>query len=167
MSAAFDLLKPDPMTSLTALEALLQHSSDRDNPGAAELLDIMRSVRTIAVVGLSRDPAKVARRVPSYLAAKGYDILPVNPHATRIFGKPARKTLADATEPVDMVVVFRPSEEAGGHLAAAAARPERPVVWLQQDIRADEEAAEARARGIRVVQDMCTYQVHRAAMANR
>ena len=155
------------MTNLTALDVLLQESSDPDNPDAAELLDIVRTVRTIAVVGLSRDPAKVARRVPSYLAAKGYDILPVNPFATRILGRLAKKSIAEVTEPVDMVVIFRPSEEAGTHLAAAAARPERPVVWLQQDIRADKEATEARARGIRVVQDMCMFQVHRAATAER
>ncbi len=155
------------MTNLTALDVLLRESSDPDNPDAAELLDIMRSVRTIAVIGMSRDPAKAARRVPSYLAANGYDILPVNPFAARILGRPASKSLAEVTEPVDMVVVFRPSVEAGTHLAEAAARPERPVVWLQQDIRADEAAAEARARGIRVVQDMCTYRVHRAATADR
>jgi hypothetical protein len=159
-------LDAQPMTNLTALDILLQESSDPDNPDAAELLDIVRSARTIAVVGISRDPAKAARRVPSYLAAKGYDVLPVNPFATRILGRPAEKSLAGITEPVDMVVVFRPSEEAGTHLAEAAARPERPVVWLQQDIRADEEAAAARARGIRVVQDMCVYQVHRAATAS-
>ena len=155
------------MTNLAPLEALLGESSDPDNPAAAELLEIMRSVETIAVVGMSRDPAKEARRVPSYLAAKGYDVRPVNPYATRILGRPARGTLAEVTEPVDMVVVFRPSAEAGSHLAEAAARPERPVVWLQQGIRADEEAAEARARGIRVVQDMCTFEAHRAAMADR
>ena len=153
------------MTNLTALQALLRQSSDPDNPDAAELLDIVRSMRTLAVVGLSRDPAKVARRVPSYLAAKGYEIVPVNPHASRILGRPVRPTLADVTEPVDMVLVFRPSEEAGRHLAEAAARPEGPVIWLQQDIRSDAEAAEARAEGIRVVQDMCLFQVHRAAMA--
>ena len=155
------------MTDLTALDALLQESSDPANPDAAELLYIVRSVRTIAVVGISRDPAKAARRVPSYLATKGYDILPVNPFATRILGRPARRSLAEVAEPVDMVVIFRPSEEAGTHLAEAAARPESPVVWLQQDIRADEEAAEARARGIRVVQDLCAYRAHRAATADR
>ena len=154
------------MTNLAPLEALLGKSSDPDNPDAAGLLDIVRSVQTIAVVGMSRDPAKAARRVPSYLATKGYDILPVNPHATRILGKPARRTLAEVTEPVDMVVVFRPSAEAGSHLAEAAARPERPVVWLQRDIRDDEAAEAARARGIRVVQDMCVFEVHRAAMGS-
>ncbi len=155
------------MTNLTALDVLLQESSDPDNPDAAQLQDIMRSVTTIAVVGMSRDPTKAARRVPSYLAAKGYDILPVNPFATRILGKAARKSLAEVAEPVDMVVVFRPSEEAGTHLAEAAARPERPVVWLQEDIRADGEAAAARARGLTVVQDLCAYRVHRAATADR
>ena len=154
------------MTDLAPLEALLGKSSDPDNPDAAGLLNIVRSVETIAVVGMSRDPAKAARRVPSYLATKGYDILPVNPHATRILGKPARRTLAEVTEPVDMVVVFRPSAEAGSHLAEAAARPERPVVWLQRDIRDDEAAAAARAGGIRVVQDMCVFEVHRAAMGS-
>ncbi len=153
------------MTDLSALEALRRRSSDPDNPSAAELLDIMRSVRTIAVVGMSRDPDKAARRVPSYLAARGYDILPVNPSAHRILGRPARATLAEVEEPVDMVVIFRPSGEAGAQLAAAAARPERPVVWLQEDIRADDEAAAARARGLRVVQDMCAFRVHRAARA--
>ena len=102
---------------------------------------------------------------PPTSRAKGYEILPVNPYATRIFGRPARKTLAEVTEPVDMVVVFRPSADAGRHLAEAASRPERPVVWLQQGIRDDEAAAEARARGMRVVQDLCTFQVHRAALA--
>ncbi len=155
------------MANLSALDVLLRKSSDPNNPDASELLGIVRSVHRIAVVGLSRDPAKVARRVPSYLAAKGYDIVPVNPHATRVFGKPVRRTLADVTEPVDMVLVFRPAGEAGRHLAEAAARPERPVVWLQQDIRSDREAAEARGRGIRVVQDLCLFQVHRTAMADR
>lgn len=154
------------MTDLTALEVLRQTSSDPENPEAAELLDIVRSVRTIAVVGMSRDPAKAARRVPSYLAAKGYTVLPVNPFATRIFGQPAREKLADVTEPVDMVVVFRPSAEAGSHLTEAAARPEQPVVWLQKGIRDDEAACEARARGIRVVQDMCMFEAHRAATAS-
>ena len=158
---------PDPMSRLTALDVLRRESSDPDNPDAAELLDIMRSVSTIVVVGMSRDPTKEARRVPSYLATKGYDILPVNPFATRILGKPARTSLAEVTEPVDMVLIFRPSAEAGPHLAEAAARPERPVVWLQQGIRADEQAAQARARGIRVVQDMCAYRVHRATAADR
>ncbi|NIT86768.1 MAG: CoA-binding protein, partial [Gemmatimonadetes bacterium] len=70
-------------------------------------------MRTVAVIGLSRSPEKAARRVPSYLAAKGYDVIPVNPRADRLLGRAARDRLEEVDEPVDLVVVFRPSEAAG------------------------------------------------------
>jgi uncharacterized protein len=63
---------------------------------------------------------------------------------------------------VDMVVIFRPSDQAGPFVDEAAARPERPAIWLQEGIRADPEVAAARAAGITAVQDLCTYLVHRA-----
>jgi hypothetical protein len=145
-----------------ALEAVLRASSDPDNPGPDEIHDIVRRTRRIAVVGISRDPLKVARRVPSYLAAKGAEIVPVNPRADRIFGHPARATLEEVCDPVDMVLLFRPSGEAGPLVRDAMARPERPVIWLQEGIRADAAAAEARRAGHTVVQDLCLYKVHRA-----
>jgi predicted CoA-binding protein len=145
-----------------AVEAVLAESSDPDNPGPDELHDWVRETYRIAVVGLSRDPSKAARRVPSYLAAKGAEVIPVNPNADRILGKPARDTLADVIQPVDMVLVFRPSAEAGAVLREAVARPEDPIAWLQEGIRNDEAAREARAGGHRVVQDLCIYKVHRA-----
>jgi hypothetical protein len=150
------------MDHLERLRHLLEESSDRLNPSADRLRVVFDRLHRIAVVGLSRDPAKAARRVPSYLAAKGYEVIPVNPHADRILGRASRTSLDDVTDPVDMVVVFRPSSEAGAVLREAAARPERPVIWLQEGIRADEEAAAARADGLVVVQDLCTYKVHRA-----
>jgi predicted CoA-binding protein len=111
---------------------------------------------------MSRDPMKAARRVPSYLAAMGGEIIPVNPLAGRMLGKTARATLEDVVEPVDMVLIFRPSKEVAPFVRAAAARPETPVIWLQEGIRDDEAAAEARAAGRTVVQDLCIYRVHRA-----
>jgi len=144
------------------LTRLLEGSSDRLNPGPDELQDIVRRTFVIAVVGISRDPMKAARRVPSYLAAKGADIIPVNPYAERILGQPARRNLDDVTEPVDMVLVFRPSREAGGLIRQAAARPERPAIWLQEGITDDEAASEARRNGLTVVQDLCLYKAHRA-----
>jgi len=145
-----------------ALESVLEESSDPGNPGPDTLHEWVRGSIRIAVVGLSRDPAKAARRVPSYLAAKGADIIPVNPNADRILGKPARDSLAEVVEPVDMVLVFRPSAEAGAVLRDAVARPEDPIAWLQEGIRDDAAAQEARAAGHRVVQDLCIYKVHRA-----
>jgi predicted CoA-binding protein len=146
----------------TRLEKLLEKSQDRHNPTTEELEGILDSSHAIAVVGMSTNPAKPARRVPSYLAAHGYEIIPVNPTADRILGKPARNSLAEVTEPVDVVLVFRPSQEAAKVIEAAASRPERPVIWLQEGIRADEEASRARGQGIQVIQDLCAYKAHKA-----
>ncbi len=146
----------------SALEAVLAASSDPDNPDLDAIHRIVRDTTRIAVVGISRDPAKVARRIPSYLAAKGADIIPVNPNAQRILGRTAFDHLDEVTDPVDMVLVFRPSADAGEVIRAAARRPEEPYVWLQEGIRDDEAAKEARARGRTVVQDLCIYRVHRA-----
>jgi hypothetical protein len=144
------------------LARLLEESSDPLNPDPETLREVVRRTVIIAVVGLSRDPLKAARRIPSYLATKGAKIIPVNPFADRILGREARDSLDDVDEEVDMVLVFRPSEEAGRHVRAAASRPERPSIWLQEGIRADEAVAEARAGGFDVVQDLCIYKVHRA-----
>jgi predicted CoA-binding protein len=140
---------------------VLAGSSDPDNPGPDEILRIVRGVSRIAVVGASRDPTKAARRVPAYLAANGVEIIPVNPNATRILGRQVRATLNDVTEPVDLVLLFRPSDQVGPFVSQAAGRPERPVIWLQEGIRADAEVAQARALGLTVVQDLCIFKVHR------
>lgn len=150
------------MGHLDPLRRVLRESSDPNNPPAEEIFALFERLRRIAVVGLSRDPSKAARRVPSYLAAKGYDIYPVNPHAERILGRRAVPSLGGIEDPVDMVVVFRPSAEAGGIIREAVALPGAPAIWLQEGIRADAEAAAARAVGRLVVQDLCTYKVHRA-----
>ena len=145
-----------------ALEAVLEDSSDPDNPGVDDMYELVRRVITIAVVGMSRDPSKPARQIPSYLAAKGGDLIPVNPNAQRILGREARPSLAQVGEPVDLVLVFRPSGAAGSVVKDAAARPERPAIWLQEGIRAPEAVDAARSEGLTVVQDLCLYKVHRA-----
>jgi predicted CoA-binding protein len=119
------------MDRLGTLRHLLIESSDHANPSAERVRRLFESIHRIAVVGLSRDPRKAARRVPSYLAAKGYEVIPVNPFADRILGREAVASLEEVDEP-------------------------------EEGIRADEEAAAARARGRVVVQDLCAYKVHRA-----
>lgn len=150
------------MTPPTELARLLAASSDAENPSPAELEALLERVRRIAVVGLSRSPEKPARAVPAYLAARGYEIVPVNPHAGRLLGRRAYARLEDVQEDLDMVLVFRPSAEAAAVVREAALRPERPAIWLQEGIRADAEVAAARAAGIVCVQDLCAYHVHRA-----
>jgi len=150
------------MDGLQKLQSLLDESGDRGNPGAGELKELMESIRTIAVVGISRDPEKPARRVPAYLAAKGYDVIPVNPFVDEILGRKAEDSLEEVSQPVDMVLVFRPAEDAARIAETAMKRDERPVIWLQKAIRADEIAAVARGLGFTVVQDLCAYEVHKA-----
>lgn len=148
--------------TLTEVRRELAESTDPENPSAEELRGLFNRVRRIAVVGLSRFPEKPARRVPSYLAAKGYEVIPVNPNADRILGKSAYEVLADVPEPVDLVIVFRPSDQAGRFVEEAIARPDQPAIWLQSGIRADAEIGAARAAGRLAVQDLCAFRVHRA-----
>jgi uncharacterized protein len=154
---------PLGMNPINLVTDVRNKSSDPENPSTENLVALINRIRTVAIVGLSRDPAKAARRVPSYMAAKGYDIIPVNPLADRILGKQARASLGEVTEAVDMVMIFRPSSAAGTIMAEAASRPERPVIWLQEGIKDSEVAADLRSRGLTVVQDLCFYKVHRAA----
>lgn len=150
-----------PVETSTELSRLLQASSDPDNPSVESIQELLRDVEHIAVVGLSRNIEKAARRVPSYLAAKGYDVIPVNPYADRILGRPSYADLSEVPEPVDLVLIFRPSEVAGAFVLKALDRPDQPAIWLQTGIRADAEAAKARAAGRLVVQDLCIFRVHR------
>lgn len=150
------------MDPMTRLQGILAASADRENPSPDELKEMMDSVRTIAVVGISRNPEKPARRVPSYMAAKGYEVIPVNPFVDRVLGKEAKDSLPEVTAPVDMVLVFRPSDEAAKIAEVAMARAEKPIIWLQEGIQADQVAARAREAGITVVQDLCIYKVHKA-----
>ncbi len=153
----------DDLYDRELLMAELAISSDPETPGPEEMHEIIRRTLRIAVVGISRDPTKSARRVPSYLAAKGADIVPINPHADRILGKEVRRSLDEVEGEVDMVMVFRPGPgPAGEVIRRAMQRPEKPVIWLQEGIRSDEAAAEARAAGFVVIQDLCMYKVHRA-----
>ena len=150
------------MSETFDLQTLLDESADRGNPNADGMKTLLATVKTVAVVGISRNPEKPARKVPAYLAANGYEIIPVNPFVDEIFGKKAADSLDEVVEPIDMVLVFRPSAEAAEVAENALARPERPAIWLQKEIRADEVAARARESGVTMVQDLCAYEIHAA-----
>lgn len=153
------------MDSLNEIRRVLQESSDPDNPTAERLAELLRDVQHVAVVGLSRHLEKPARRIPSYLAAKGLDMIPVNPHAKRLLGRESYPSLGEVPERVDLVLVFRPSEVAGEFVNAALARPDEPAIWLQTGLRSDDAAGEARSTGRTVIQDLCIFRVYRALIA--
>ena len=142
-----------------ALDRVLGASADEENPSGEQLRELLGGVRRIAVIGLSRFPEKPSRQVPGYLAQRGYDVVPVNPHAERVMGRTAYPNLAAVPGEVDLVMIYRPSDQAGSFVREALARPERPAIWLSEGIRADAEIAEARRSGVTAVQDLCAYKV--------
>lgn len=126
----------------------------------AELREIL-GLERIAVVGCSRHPAKDAHTIPKYLLEHGYDVVPVNPNADEIFGREAYDSLVDVPGEIDVVNVFRPSEEVGAVVDAALERDDVTVIWTQLGIRDDAAAERAEAAGKRVVQDRCMKVEHR------
>ncbi len=126
----------------------------------AQLADIYRSTRTIAVVGASTDESKVAHRIPAYLQSQGYRIIPVNPGSDEVLGDEAVDSLSEIAEPVDVVDVFRPADEAPG-IAREAVAIGAKVLWLQEGIVSEEAAELARAGGLDVVMDTCMGATHK------
>ncbi|ELY99903.1 CoA-binding protein [Natrialba chahannaoensis JCM 10990] len=132
--------------------------------------DALREIlecETIAVVGCSRTPGKAAHDVPAYMLEQGYDVVPVNPFADEIFGREAFDSLADVDEQsdddidIDIVCVFRPSDEVAGVVESVLESAVGDVIWLQQGIRDDQAAERAVDAGYRVVQDRCLKVDHR------
>ena len=132
-----------------------------DDDELREILDLNR----VAVVGCSATPGKDAHEIPKYLQQQGYEILPVNPFADEILGETADDSLADVPDDIDIVDVFRPSEEVAGIVDEAIERGGVTVIWTQLGIRDDEAAARAEDAGIRVVQDRCMKVEHRRLVA--
>jgi len=125
----------------------------------AELRELL-ALDSIAVVGMSDTPGKAAYGVPRYLLDHGYEVIPVNPTADEIQGLPAYDSLAGVAESVDLVDVFRPSEEVAGIVDEALDRDDVQALWTQLNIRDDEAAERAEAAGKRVVQDKCIKVEH-------
>lgn len=128
-------------------------------PSDDELRDIYASTKTIAVVGASDNPEKPGNDIPRYLQSQGFRIIPVNPKGGEILGEKVYGSLHDIPEAVDVVDVFRPSEEAAD-IAHDAVGIGANVLWLQSGIYSDEAAAIARAEGLTVVMDMCMGATH-------
>lgn len=116
---------------------------------------ILATASTLAVVGGSRSPEKVAHSVPRQLQKHGWRVIPVNPYATEIWGERCYPVLADVPEPIDLVVVFRPSAQATAVVHQAIAVGAKGV-WLQEGIVSPEGRAAAEQAGLDYVEDLCT-----------
>lgn len=119
---------------------------------------LLRSVKSIAVVGFSADPARPSHYVARFLAQHGYDVTPINPGLAgrTIFGAHVHASLAEVRQPVDMVDVFRNSDAAGAVVDEALALDPLPkVIWMQLGVRDEAAARRAEARGVQVIMDRC------------
>jgi predicted CoA-binding protein len=120
---------------------------------------ILRQTKTIAVVGLSSDPSRASFSVSSYMQSNGYRIIPVNPNESEVLGERAYRSLNDVPEPIDLVDIFRRSEEAGKHVDEAISVGAQ-AVWLQEGVIDDDAALKAQGAGLDVVMDRCILKEH-------
>ena len=128
----------------------------------SELQDILEQAHSVAVVGIKDLESEDAYRIPQYMQAHGYRIVPVNPKLDGVLGQRAYATLEDVDEPVDIVNLFRAAEHIPGHVDEILAMDPKPkAVWMQLGIHHGAAAARIRAAGIAVVQDKCIMVEHR------
>lgn len=127
---------------------------------ARPMEEILKTAKTIAVVGLSSDESKPSYGVSEYMQRRGYRIIPVNPRETEVLGEKAYARLEDIPEPVDIVNVFR-RPALTPEVAASAVAMGAKVLWLQLGIENDEAQRIAEAGGLDVVMDRCILIEHR------
>ena len=135
--------------------------------------DALRDVlglNSIAVVGCSTTAGKAAHEIPAYLQRHGYTIHPVNPYADTVLGESAVDSLEEVEAAIDLVNVFRPSEEVAGIVDETLARHDADgdieAIWLQLGITDDDALADAEAAGLTTVQDRCMKVEHQRLLAD-
>ena len=121
--------------------------------------DILRDSRVIAVVGLSSRRSRPSFGVSQYMQKSGYRIIPVNPTETEVLGEKAYPDLDSVPVPVDLVNIFRRSDQVEP-VVDAAIRIGAKAVWMQEGIENEAAAAKARAAGLKVVMNRCILKEH-------
>lgn len=128
-----------------------------NDPEAIET--ILRDAKTIAVIGISSDATRASNSVSRYMQSQGYRIIPVNPNETSVLGEKAYAQLEDVPDKIDLVDIFRRSEQAGQHVDEAISIGARGV-WLQEGVIDEEAARRALEAGLAVVMDRCILKEH-------
>ena len=132
----------------------------------AQMKRILETTRTIASVGVSSNPEKASYFVVNYLQDQGYRIIPVNPMANEVLGEKAYPDLLSIPDRIDVVQVFRSSEDVPP-IVDQAIQIGAKVVWMQEGISNESAAAKARAAGLDVVMDRCMRQTHRRLIGEK
>ena len=131
---------------------------ENDSHSDEEIKQIF-SLKKIAVVGMSRHTTKAAHFVPKYLTEQGFDITPVNPNTDEILGEKCYSSLSSIDHPIDIVDIFRPSEQVLP-VVQDAIKLKPKVIWLQEGIHNSEAEELARSNGIMVIFNRCMLAEH-------
>jgi predicted CoA-binding protein len=127
---------------------------------AERITELLKTAKTIAVVGLTDSPLRPSYGVSHYMRSRGYRIIPVNPNIKEWEGEKAYPSLLDIPEKVDLVNIFRRSE-AVPEVVEHAIQIKAPAIWMQEGVVHEESAEKARQAGIFVVMDLCILKEHR------
>ncbi len=136
---------------------------------SAVIDEMLRTARTIAVVGMSDKPWRASHNIGKYLAENGYRVVPVNPALSDVLGLKCYPDLdaadaavrAETGKGIDLVDVFRASENVPP-IVEAVIRLRIPYLWLQDEVMHDDAVAKARAAGVKCVQNDCIFREHAA-----
>ncbi|ROL62131.1 CoA-binding protein [Bacteroidetes/Chlorobi group bacterium ChocPot_Mid] len=127
--------------------------------------EIFEKYKTVAVYGMSTNEAKPSHYVPVHLINNGYNVIPINPVATEIAGRKAYKNIMDIQEDIEILNVFRPSEQVLEVVKEAIERKKQrgdiDLIWLQEGIVNDEAKKLAEDFGIEFIQDKCMLREHK------
>ena len=135
---------------------------ERDSYTDDEIRNFL-SLKKVAVIGISRSESKAAHFVPKYLSENGFDIIPVNPNSNEILSKKCYKEITEVEGDIDIVDVFRPSEDVLPFVRDAIKKKPK-VIWLQEGIHNEEAENLAREHGIDVVFNRCMLAEHQRLM---
>jgi len=126
---------------------------------AERIADLLKTAKTIAVVGLTDSPIRPSYGVSSYMQSQGYRIIPVNPNVRDSLGERAYSTLLDVPEKIDIVNIFR-RPDAVPEVVDQAIQLKVPAIWMQEGVVHEQAAEKAREAGIFVVMDRCILKEH-------
>ncbi|HZB99100.1 MAG TPA: CoA-binding protein [Nitrososphaeraceae archaeon] len=118
-------------------------------------------LKNIAVVGMSKNEGKPAHFVPKYLIERGYNVIPVNPTITEVLGRKSYPSIADMPEDVDVVDIFRRSEDVPVVVMDAMKKKGIKVIWMQEGIYNEEAERKAKENGMDVVYNRCMMAEHK------
>ena len=121
------------------------------------------TLKKVAVIGMSRTESKAAHFVPKYLSENGFDIIPINPNSNEILNRKCYKEITEVDGEIDIVDVFRPSEDVLPFVKEAIKKNPK-VIWLQEGIHNEEAENLAREHGIDVVFNRCMLAEHQRLM---